>query len=225
MVAALTANTLRYRHRGLRHRAAAHEGQLVSSSQRWNSVGVPGGSKVCGVWRTAVPSRRKLSSDDITALDMQEPNLAYSLPPKLSGEVGAGPAKVKETTSQTEVQAGAKVELSAKDKVVLEGLPDLLELTSVERADLIDELTRKAFVLMDAGEVAQAKIHLDRAARIAGAFQQLTSQATGKADGKKEDFKAGNIDEILVQLQRELHNDDFVRIFGNKRFSEFMGGA
>jgi len=43
----------------------------------------------------------------------------------------------------------------------------LVGTTDVERADLIEELTRKAFVLLEAGEIKDAQQHLSKATKIA----------------------------------------------------------
>lgn len=123
--------------------------------------------------------------------------------------------KEEEATAQRPTPAGLE-----------EILPELLKMTDIERADLIDELTRKAFVLMEAGEVKAATEQLERVARVGAAFQHLVS-SDDKKDSRMSDEEYLGVRsqaEVLTQMQRELHQDDFVHIFGGKaRWANFIG--
>jgi len=107
-----------------------------------------------------------------------------------------------------------------------EVLPELLKMTDLERADLIDDLTRKAILLMEAGEVKEAKEQLERVARIGAAFQYLATEDDTAPTKQTDDEYLGvkSQAEVLTQLRRELHQDDFVHIFGGKaRWARFIG--
>merc|ERR1712032_1634905 len=56
-------------------------------------------------------------------------------------------------------------------------IPDLLAMTEVQRADVVDRLTRKAFRLMDAGEVTEATTYLNRASAVVAAFNRIEETA------------------------------------------------
>lgn len=102
-------------------------------------------------------------------------------------------------------------------------LKDLLEMTAVERADLIEELTRKAFVLMEAGEIPEAKQHLDRASRIAGAFDRLNQEF--EIIREKKSAQRRDETQVVLELQKELDKEDFNMIFGAKaKLARFIGG-
>ncbi|CAJ1365302.1 unnamed protein product [Effrenium voratum] len=117
-------------------------------------------------------------------------------------------------------------------------LKNLLEMTEVQRADHIavpsgarkgppnfrkvqktglnsEELTRKAFVLMEAGEINEAKEHLDRASRVASAFERL-NQEFEIIRKKQYAYQRKDETQVVLELQRELHRDDFDMIFGAK---------
>eukprot|EP00913_Durusdinium_trenchii_P021042 g19775.t1 len=93
-------------------------------------------------------------------------------------------------------------------------LKELLEMTAIERADLIEELTRKAFVLMEAGEIPEAKQHLERASRIAAAFEPFALQEVEIIREKRS--AGGRVDEtqVVLELREELDSEDFAKIFG-----------
>ncbi|CAK9066138.1 unnamed protein product [Durusdinium trenchii] len=92
-------------------------------------------------------------------------------------------------------------------------LKELLEMTAIERADLIEELTRKAFVLMEAGEIPEAKQHLERASRIAAAFERLNQEVEIIREKRSA---GGRVDEtqVVLELREELDSEDFAKIFG-----------
>ncbi|CAJ1410473.1 unnamed protein product [Effrenium voratum] len=104
-------------------------------------------------------------------------------------------------------------------------LKNLLEMTEVQRADHIEELTRKAFVLMEAGEINEAKEHLDRASRVASAFERL-NQEFEIIRKKQYAYQRKDETQVVLELQRELHRDDFDMIFGAKaKLARFIGGV
>merc|ERR1719507_65601 len=103
-----------------------------------------------------------------------------------------------------------------------------MDMTEIERADLIDKLTRKAFVLMEAGEVKYATKQLEQVSRIGAAFQHLMQAQDGHATAKRETdeeyLKLKTEPEILMKMRAELHQEDFVCIFGHKaKWARFMG--
>jgi hypothetical protein len=116
-------------------------------------------------------------------------------------------------------------------------MPELLELPEVERADMIDELTRKAFVLMEAGDIDEATTMLNRASAMSTVLAGLDEDGEDEED--EEDLEEDELDieallisgdsyergdnEILPKLRRELDREDFIGIFGGK-YSEFIGG-
>jgi len=109
-----------------------------------------------------------------------------------------------------------------------EMVKSLVEMTDVERADLIDELTRKAFVLMEAGEMEEATKQLKQVTRIGGAFQRLNElQGYVKPKRRKTDdeyLRMRSESEVLAQLKRDLENQDYAKIFGNgARYSTILG--
>jgi len=106
-------------------------------------------------------------------------------------------------------------------------VPDMLAMSEVQRADLIDGLTQKAFVLMESGEIQEAKELLDRASRIGGLFQQLlAAQEDNDEAGRRRSIedKLKSEQEILVELKRDLDPQDFLRVFGDQaRFAGILG--
>lgn len=185
--------------------------------------------------RTARCARRpRVDPDAITAMDTQVA-AQYS---GLSQGVGSSKTKVgkidlggssstarpeKAPTTEEQKQAMAlAVEEAAKD-----GIPNMLAITEVERADLIEGLTRKAFVLMDAGEIDEAQKLLRRATQVADAFQKL-QDIIDRRVRKQTDEEFLNLPtegNVLVALQKELHGEDFSEIFGGKaRWASFIGG-
>lgn len=123
-------------------------------------------------------------------------------------------------------QSGVSAEEEAAIKEVLN---DLMNMTEVERADLIDELTRKAFVLMEAGEIESATKQLQSITRISAAFQHLQKLQGGEEKKPKkmtddEFLGIRSQGEVLTQMQRELHREDFSHIFGGQaRWANFIG--
>ncbi|CAE7341995.1 hypothetical protein AK812_SmicGene28740 [Symbiodinium microadriaticum] len=127
--------------------------------------------------------------------------------------------KEDETRDPKELISEVAAEVNGMDEAFLS---DLVGMTSVERADMIDELTRKAFMLMEAGEISEAKEHLQRATRIGEAFERL-SQELEVVQEKKGRAKTET--EVVMELRRELHQEDFSKIFGaHARFARFIGG-
>jgi len=118
-----------------------------------------------------------------------------------------------------------------EEAVIQEVLKDLIGMADVERADLIDELTRKAFVLMEAGEVQEATEHLQRITRISAAFQYLQRLQAGeeKTQTKKkmtdeEYLGIKSQDEVVTMMRAALDSDDFRHVFGGKaRMAFFIG--
>ncbi|CAE7674754.1 unnamed protein product [Symbiodinium necroappetens] len=127
--------------------------------------------------------------------------------------------KEDETRDPKELISEVAAEVNGMDEAFLS---DLVGMTSVERADMIDELTRKAFMLMEAGEISEAKEHLQRATRIGEAFERL-SQELEVVQEKKGRAKTET--EVVMELRKELHQEDFSKIFGaHARFARFIGG-
>merc|ERR1711972_55834 len=96
----------------------------------------------------------------------------------------AGSTSTLETPAVADAEKAREVK-GLLDSEELKGLSNLLELTPVQRADVVDEITRKAFVLMEAGEVAEATAHLGRATRIGAAFQKLQELSSDKSQKGK----------------------------------------
>jgi len=109
--------------------------------------------------------------------------------------------------------------------------PDLLAMTEVERADVVDRLTRKAFALMEAGEVTEATTYLNRASKVVAVFKNLEDtiaaaeelEETEPLSWEKDLDRMKAEGEILTKLRRELHKDDFQGIFGGK-YNQWIGG-
>merc|ERR1712008_209960 len=115
-----------------------------------------------------------------------------------------------------------------EDAKVAELLSRLMEMSEIERADLIDQLTRKAFVLMEAGKVKYATKQLEQVSRIGAAFQHLMQEQDGPAKQHQqtdiEYLKLKSEPEILMKMRADLHPEDFVCVFGHKaRWAQFMG--
>eukprot|EP00930_Biecheleria_cincta_P005086 TRINITY_DN106006_c0_g1_i1.p1 TRINITY_DN106006_c0_g1~~TRINITY_DN106006_c0_g1_i1.p1 ORF type:complete len:384 (+),score=97.53 TRINITY_DN106006_c0_g1_i1:46-1197(+) len=112
--------------------------------------------------------------------------------------------KAKDTTAKsTEADFGLEKDFVEK----------LLDMSEVERADLIDDLTRKGFVLLEAGELEEAKALLDRATKIGVALQSLHEDKHG-VPRRKDKAAEQQEGEVLAKMQRELVRDDFLMIFG-----------
>lgn len=128
--------------------------------------------------------------------------------------------KEKAADAVLNMQAAADEEPLDKEIVAL-----LVGTTDVERADLIEELTRKAFVLLEAGEIKEAQEHLGKATKIAETYEKLQEELTGlrrimveEPDGARQEG------EVLVKLRKELAKEDFLSIFGgDARFAHFIG--
>jgi len=124
-----------------------------------------------------------------------------------------------------EIQVELPIKKDDGEPVDKEILEMLIDTSDVERADMIEELTRKAFVLMEAGEIKEAQQCLKKAGKIATTWEKLQEELTGlrrvlseRPNPEKEES------EILVKLKRELHQDDFSSIFGAKaKFTSFIG--
>lgn len=134
------------------------------------------------------------------------------------------------TATDTEAQLAPEVVASVAEEqhIDLNFLKELLEMTAVDRANLIDDLSRKAFMLIEAGEIQEAKSHLDRAASIAAAFQRLTDELEGRTsdDSKaRQDESERTEHEIWSQFRRELVDEDFVKIFGSQAKLAFFIGS
>mmetsp|Transcript_39233 Transcript_39233/g.73167 ORF Transcript_39233/g.73167 Transcript_39233/m.73167 type:complete len:260 (-) Transcript_39233:84-863(-) len=177
-----------------------------------------------------ISSRKRLPNDpqDITLLDMGS---GYTVEedlrkPRIS--VSSGPQSFKErwVTKDVEEKKDPK-ELISEVAAETEGLDedfltDLVDMTAVQRADLIDELTRKAFMLMEAGEIAEAKDHLQRASKIAAAFERLSQELQYVIREKQATSPTET--QVVMELRKELNNEDFERIFGSEaRFARFIG--
>lgn len=120
--------------------------------------------------------------------------------------------------------AGPRPRPAAPDGEVL---PNIAEMDDVARADVIDDLTRKAVVLMEAGEISEATALFDKITRIADLFQELqTLTEQGRGPMSDEEFlKLKPEQEVLMQLRRELHKEDFSKIFGGQaKMAIFIGG-
>jgi len=135
---------------------------------------------------------------------------------------------------QERLQAKAReAEKGARDKAATDeakkDLPNLLAMTEVERADVIDGLTRKAFALMEAGDVAEATTYLKRAAAVVAAFKNLEDTILEEVEDRgplswEEDLQKMQTEgQILTKLRRELHKDDFQGVFGG-RYAQWIGG-
>jgi len=139
----------------------------------------------------------------------------------------------EEEEEEEEEEQEALIDLKA------EGLPNLLEMTEVARADTIEHLTRRAFCALDAGETEEAKALFDRISRIVEAFQQLMDKPI--VDAKTDDvidklqwdpmamrgIPQGMGGERVVQvLMKDLHPEDFSSIFGaGNKFARQIGMA
>mmetsp|Transcript_100555 Transcript_100555/g.139753 ORF Transcript_100555/g.139753 Transcript_100555/m.139753 type:complete len:256 (-) Transcript_100555:29-796(-) len=172
-------------------------------------------------------TRKKSDPQNITMLDM---GTGYTVKQDLNKPLisASGSKKDKVTVRRREnVKDPEELmkEVAAESEDMDEDfLKDLLEMTEVQRADLIEELTRKAFVLMDAGEIAEAKQHLDRASRIADAFDRLNQEfeiiREKRSTGQRKDET-----QVVLELQKELDKEDFNMIFGARaKFSRYIGG-
>ncbi|CAE8648705.1 unnamed protein product [Polarella glacialis] len=162
-----------------------------------------------------VKAKRSLSKDDddaITAMDFEEQS-SMSAHQMMKGDRKLSSVK----------EAIAKV---ANEEVDEETLARLVEMAPEARADLIDGMTRKAFLLMDAGDFKEAKVFLDRAGAIGLAFQRLTLVAEGKPiPPPRPSEKVQSEAEILAAMRRDLHHEDFVGIFGAQaKWAHFIGG-
>jgi len=112
-----------------------------------------------------------------------------------------------------------------------EDIVDLYQMNTVARADVIDSLTRKAFVLLEAGEYKEAKEQFDQVNRIVDLFQRLVAADLPEQKPKKkrvsdaEYFHVKSDQIVLMRLQAELHRDDFSKIFGAQaRWGRYIGG-
>lgn len=176
------------------------------------------------------PSRPRADPDAVTAMDMQ----GTALEPTFSDaglwkKAGAGKSGGKSGSSDEEVDFEAIKVAEAKAAEDDEELQLLLKLTPVERADIIDEISRKAFVLMEAGEIKEAREHLDRVTRIGAAFQRLDEvQNPGREKkeepppGEKKKAYSEGEDAVLNGIRKELHKEDFLDLFAG-RWSHFIG--
>ncbi|CAJ1419400.1 unnamed protein product [Effrenium voratum] len=76
---------------------------------------------------------------------------------------------------------------------------------------------------MEAGEINEAKEHLDRASRVASAFERL-NQEFEIIRKKQYAYQRKDETQVVLELQRELHRDDFDMIFGAKaKLARFIG--
>jgi len=133
------------------------------------------------------------------------------------------------------LQAKARgAEESAREKAAADeakkDLPNLLAMTEVERADVVDGLTRKAFALMEAGEVAEATTYLSRASAVVAAFKNIEEtlaaeelEDRGPLSWEEDLDRMKAEGEILTKLRKDLHKEDFQGIFGG-RLSQWIGG-
>lgn len=175
--------------------------------------------------------RSRVDPDDITILD------SVAVDPFQIGKINARAVyrinedgKTVATATNTEAQPPPEVvaSVAAEQHVDQNFLKELLEMTAVDRANLIDDLSRKAFMLIEAGEIQEAKSHLDRAASIAAAFQRLTDELEGRtSDDPKalQDESERTEQEIWSQFRRELVDEDFVKIFGSQAKLAFFIGS
>mmetsp|Transcript_149882 Transcript_149882/g.481564 ORF Transcript_149882/g.481564 Transcript_149882/m.481564 type:complete len:515 (-) Transcript_149882:155-1699(-) len=132
-------------------------------------------------------------------------------------------------------QKETKPEVAAIDPKEFEAL---LAMTSVERADIIEEITRKAFVLMDAGDIDEAAQQLKRATRMGETFQQLAEnegwirKRVAKSERPALEFemetpmgKISQEDMVIYNFRKQLHKEDFSGVFGaGGRQSRWIGG-
>lgn len=132
-------------------------------------------------------------------------------------------------------QKETKPEVAAIDPKEFEAL---LAMTAVERADIIEEITRKAFVLMDAGDIDEAAQQLKRATRMGETFQQLAEnegwirKRVAKFERTALEFEMetpmGQIsqeDMVIYNFRKQLHKEDFSGVFGaGGRQSRWIGG-
>lgn len=158
------------------------------------------------------------------------------------GPVGAIPIwkdkekQEKKSGSEQPVDSEAVQDAEAKIAEQLDDaeLQALVKLTPEQRADVIDELSRKAFILMEAGEIKEAMQHLDRIKRIGAAFQRLDeAQNPNKVRQRRPDpdkrretssfYDAEGEDGVVRKMREELHVDDLRGIFAGK-LATFIGG-
>jgi len=138
--------------------------------------------------------------------------------PGLAGSLAAS-RKAKERREAKKMQHAKAAEAEVR------AMPELLSMTEVQRADLIDELTRKAFVLMEAGEVSQATEFLNRASAVSTVFAKLEEELAEQDEyiTVEEPVERGQSEpELLQKMRRDLHKDDLAAIFGG-RLAQFIG--
>mmetsp|Transcript_41645 Transcript_41645/g.75583 ORF Transcript_41645/g.75583 Transcript_41645/m.75583 type:complete len:528 (-) Transcript_41645:128-1711(-) len=139
---------------------------------------------------------------------------------------------VKANAAVTPALDNKEEELQHPTEAELNGLPNLLMMTEIERADLVDAHTREAMKLLEEGKEKEAMATFDRMNRIVALFQKVAApdenadkEAKSVQAKLAEEVHQGDVDEIYLKWRQELHEDDFSEIFGSKAWnSRWIGG-